>query len=458
METFILTGFILLLILFIGSAMFSAAETALISLSRHKLRMLQKEKPHKADYIERWIEDPKHMLTTILIGINFLNITAAIIAEYLISIFVKKWGLPEWAAPAISIGFVSLIVIEFCEIIPKIVAYHDAEKYSMRLIRPLVIAEKILKPLNRGLVGFGNIMIRLFGGKPGSPQGTFVSEAEILSIVERGKRQGVIEKKEGEMIRSIFELGGKQVREVMVPRPDMDTASEDMTVTQLAQVVEEINHSRIPIFKKDVDNITAIVNSNALLKALKEGRDNEQVKNFGTKPHFVPETKMVNELMHEFQVMQIHMAIVVDEYGSVAGLVTLEDLLEEIIGEIRDEYDTEEPLYRWLTDSTLRVNARIDIAELNEILDHDLPDEEGYESLGGLIFHVLGKVPKTGEVLTIDSYELTVEKMTGRRIVQVIIMKIEKTREKQKKHSGENGNRSDIQNEKLNEKANGNGS
>lgn len=425
METLILPGLILLLVLFFGSFMFSAIETALISLSRHKLRLLQERHPSKAAHLERWIKDPKHMLTTILIGINFTNIASAIVAENLISIFVRKYHLPEWVAPAISVGIVSLIIIEFCEIIPKIMAYHNAEKISMVMIKPLVTIEKAIAPLNRSLVGIGNIVIRLFGGRPGSPQGAYVSEEEILSMVERGERQGIIEKDEEAMIRSIFELGDTQVREVMVPRPDIYLAPASATAAQMAQTIEEVNHSRIPIYEEHDDNIIGIITSKALLKALKEGRDNDPVKNFVMKPHFVPETKMVDELMHEFQSMRIHMAVVVDEYGSIAGLVTLEDLLEEIVGEIRDEYDTEEPLYRWLNTKTLRVNARMDITELNDMLDDELPDEEGYESIGGLIFHTLGKVPKTGETLTINSYELTVEKMAGRRIVSVIIKKLE---------------------------------
>jgi len=345
---------------------------------------------------------------------------------------------PERVGPAISVGFVSLIVIEFCEIIPKIVAYHNAERYSMSLIRPLVMANRFIRPLTRGLVGIGNFFIKITGGQPGTPQGAFVSEAEILSMVDRGEQVGVIEKDEREMIHSIFELGDTQVREVMVPRPDVDLAPAETSVSQLAQYIEEVNHSRIPIYEETEDNVLGIVNSKALLKALKEGLDNEPVKNIAHKAYFVPESKMVDELLHEFQTLRIHMAIVVDEYGSLAGLVTLEDLLEEIVGEIRDEYDTEEPLYRWLNPNTLRVNARIDIAELNEVLEHELPDEDPYESLGGLIFHYMGKVPKTNESIRINSYELRIERMTGRRILSVIVTKLEEPGPEQQQ-PGENG-------------------
>ena len=427
MEAILIPGILLLIVLFIGSALFSAVETSLIAISQHRLRRLQEKNPSKAAYIERWIKDPSHVLTTILIGINLLNIASAIVAENLISVFVHERGLPEWIAPVLSVGVVSLVVIEFCEIIPKIMAYHNSEKYAVRLIKPLFILNSIVQPLTRGMVGLGNIIIRLTGGKPGSPQGAFVSQAEILSMVDRGEKQGIIEKDEQEMIHSIFELGETQVKEVMVPRPDVDFAPATYTVAEMAQFIEEVNHSRIPIYEKTKDNILGIVNSKTLLAALKEGKDNDPVRSLIVhKTHFVPESKMVDELLHEFQTLRIHMAIVVDEYGSVAGVVTLEDLLEEIVGEIRDEYDTEEPLYRWLNSETLRVNARIDITELNEILEEELPDEEAYESLGGLIFHRLGKVPKTGETLVVDDYQMIVEKMTGRRIASVIIKKIHK--------------------------------
>jgi CBS domain containing-hemolysin-like protein len=423
LENLLFPAAVFLLILFIGGAFFSGVETALVAISRHKLKAIQEEHPEKAAAIESWLENPNRMLTTMLIGINVVGILSAIITENIVDFLIQKYGWPKFVGPIISFGFVALVVIEFCEIIPKILAYHHAERYTLMLIRPLNFIDRIFSPVGKGMVWLGNLIIRMFGGKPGSPQGAYITEAELLGMVDSGEEQGVLDKEEGEMIRSIIEFGETQVREIMTPRPDMHCVAADATVARVAQFIEEVKHSRIPVFEGSEENIVGVIYSKALLKALKEGRDNEPVRDFLHTADFVPETKMIDTLLHMFQKHHKHIAIVVDEYGSTAGLVTLEDVLEEIVGEIRDEYDTEEPLYRWLDSDTLRADARIDIAELNDALGSDFPDEGDYDTLAGLILNDLGKVPKTGDRLAVDGYEMSVEKMAGRRIASVIIRK-----------------------------------
>ncbi len=413
----------MLLILFIGGAFFSGVETALVAISRHKLKVMQDEHPEKSEAIESWLKNPNRMLTTMLIGINVVGILSAIITENIADHLIHHYGWPKFVGPIISFGFVSLVVIEFCEIIPKILAYHNAERYTLLLLRPLLLIDKLFSPIGKSMVWLGNLIIKAFGGKPGSPQGAYVTEAELLGMVDSGEEQGVIDKEEGEMIRSIIEFGETQVREIMTPRPDMHCVTADITAARAAQFIEEAKHSRIPVYEGSEDNIIGIINSKALLKALKEGRDNEPVRNFIHPADFVPETKMIDTMLHSFQKNHKHIAIVVDEYGSTAGLVTLEDVLEEIVGEIRDEYDTEEPLYRWLDQDTLRADARIDIAELNDVLSSEFPDEGDYDTLAGLILNELGKVPKAGDRLAVDGYEMSVEKMSGRRIASVVIKK-----------------------------------
>ena len=415
----------MLLILFVSGAFFSCSETSLVAISRHKLKALRDARPDKAASIDKWLDNPSRMLTTMLIGLNIVSILSAIITENIADNIVHSLGWPKILGPIISFSFVSLIVIEFCEIIAKILAYHYSEKFVLALIRPLDLIDRFISPVGKTFVWVGNTIIKTFGGKPGSPQGAYVTEAEILGVVDSGEEQGVLEKEEGEMIRSIIEFGETQVREIMTPRPDMHCAAADTTAARMAQIIEEVKHSRIPVFEGTEDNVIGVINSKALLKALKEGRDNEPVRNFIHPADFVPETKMIDSMLHAFQKHHKHIAIVVDEYGSTAGLVTLEDVLEEIVGEIRDEYDTEEPLYRWIDPGTLRADARIDIAELNEALDSNFPDTGDYDTLGGLILNELGKVPKTGDKLTIDNYEMAIEKMVGRRIGSVIIKKPE---------------------------------
>lgn len=425
MGTYLTLSLLALLALFIASFFFSGSETALISMSRHRLKILREKYPSKTGAIDNWLDDPNRMLTTLLIGINAANMLAAIITANIADYFVERRHWPGWAAPVISFAIVSVVVIEFCEILPKILAYHNRERFTLAAIRPMAFVNRLISPAGRGFVWVAGSVVRLFGGKIDAAHSAFVTEAEIIGLVDSGQEQGVIDKDEREMIRSIFEFGDTQVREVMTPRPDMHCAPADTTVTRMAQFIEEIGYSRIPVFEDSEDNIIGVINSKSLIVALKEGRDNEPVRNFMQPAYFVPESKMIDDLLHAFQKRRTHIAIVVDEYGTTVGLVTLEDLLEEIVGEIRDEYDTEEPLYRWISADTLRADARIDIAELNELLGSSFSDEEDFESLGGLIFNELGKVPKSGEKLTIDSHEMTVEKMVGRRIAAVIIKKPE---------------------------------
>jgi putative hemolysin len=421
--SYIFPALVCLIVLFVCGAVFSCSETSLVAISRHKLKALRDARPDKAPSIDKWLDNPSRMLTTMLIGLNIVSILSAIITENVADHIVHVLGWPKFLGPIISFGFVSAIVIEFCEIIPKILAYHNSEKFVLAFIKPMDMIDRFISPVGKTFVWIGNTIIKLFGGKPGSPQGAYVTEAEILGVVDSGEEQGVIDKEESEMIRSIIEFGETQVREIMTPRPDMHCTQADTTVARAAQIIEEVKHSRIPVFEGSEDNIIGIINSKALLKALKEGRDNEPVRSFIHPADFVPETKMVDSMLHAFQKHHKHIAIVVDEYGSTAGLVTLEDVLEEIVGEIRDEYDTEEPLYRWIDSETLRADARIDIAELNEALDYEFPDTGDYDTLGGLILCELGKVPKTGDNLTICNFNMNVEKMVGRRIGSVIIRK-----------------------------------
>jgi len=387
---------------------------------------MQEQHPSKAKYIEVWMKDPSHLITTLLIGNNIVNISAAIVSESIISMYVLKWHLPLWVGVVMSIGAVSLVVLILCEITPKIIAYQNSEKVALYLLKAIVILDMVLSPLRKILIGISNVIIKLTGGTPGAPQGAFITEEEFLRLVDKVEKEGIIEKDEREMILGIFDLGDKQVREVMTPKPDIDCAPVTYTVEEIARYTDQVGRSRVPIYEDREDNIIGIINTKAILKAIRDGRSKEPIRALLSEPHFIPETKMLDELLQEFQKQRNHMSIVVDEYGSVCGLVTLEDLIEEIVGEIRDEYDTEGPLYKWINDTTVMVNARINITELNEVLTHGrLPDEKDYESVGGLIYDVLGKIPRSGETFVMDSYEIKVDKMIGRRIETVIIRTIE---------------------------------
>jgi len=392
-------------------------------MSRHRLKVLAEENPTKAGGIRRWLDDPNRVLTTLLIGINAVNMTSAIVTEHIAQkILIDKLHWPEWSSSVFALGLVSILVIEFCEIIPKVMAYNAAETWSMRLIRPLTAVDTIFTPAGRFMMAFGKWFIQRFGGET-ERKSPLMTESEILRFVKTGEKQGLIDEDEREMIQSVFQFGDTEVKEVMIPRPDMVAAPLPITVAEMAAFMQATSHSRIPVYQESVDNVVGIVNSRQLMYALKEGRDNDDVRSIMHGPYFIPETKNLDDLLEELQRKRLHMAIVVDEYGDTAGLVTMEDLLEEIVGEIRDEYDTEEPLYRRLGDNSISVDARITIYELNEIMAMDLPEDESFATLGGFLFDLMGKVPRRGDNATFKDFDFVVEKMAGRRISTVLIRK-----------------------------------
>ena len=246
---------------------------------------------------------------------------------------------------------------------------------------------------------------------------------ELKNIVEFESEEGAIEEEKKEMISGIFEFSDTTVREVMVPRIDVVSAEMTTDVKDIISIVTEAGFSRIPIFRETIDNIEGILYAKDLLKLLVEPGKDWKIDEIMREPYFVPENKKIDEMMKEFKRRKIHIAIVVDEYGGTAGLITLEDLLEEIVGEIQDEYDIEEEqLYRWTDSDTLLTDAKIDIHDLNEAINSDLPDE-GFETLAGLIYSMLGSIPTKGETLEVDNLKFIIEDVQGNRISRVRIIK-----------------------------------
>ncbi|MDQ6911031.1 MAG: hemolysin family protein, partial [Actinomycetota bacterium] len=271
----------------------------------------------------------------------------------------------------------------------------------------------------RGLIGLANVLVP---GK-GLKEGPFISEEELLALTDVAVEEDVLEREERQLIHSIIEFGDTVVREVMVPRPDMVTAEARARVSDVMEVVMSAGFSRIPVYEQGIDDIAGIVYAKDLMRAARDARANESVRNLVRPARFVPETKRVAELMPEMQRDKAHMAIVVDEYGGTAGLVTLEDLIEELVGEIVDEYDVEEAKVEPLPGGDVRVNARMPIDELNELLQMEFPQGD-WDTVGGLIFNLLGHVPTEGEAVEFDAHRLRAEKVQGRRIGRVRISKL----------------------------------
>ena len=413
-DVLITLEIIALLALLSMSAFFSLSETALISSNKLRIRKLGEEGMESALVVQRLMEHPNRLLATILVGNNIVNISAAAIATSLAINFFGSKGV------GIAIGVFTFVILVFGEITPKSLAFQKAERISLLVAKPLDFLVNILYPLVRALTFITKIILKPFGGdvKRLSP---YVTEEEIKMLVEVGEREGTIEKREMEMIHSIFEFTDKVAREAMIPRVDMDCVDVNLDLNKALNIVLRTRHRRMPVYEGSIDNIIGIVNAHDLLHYLKEQKG-ANLRDIARSAYYVPETKKLGELFREMQEKKTQIAIVVDEYGGTAGLITLENLLEEIVGEILDEYDAEEPPIEILDEHRVLVDAKTSIKELNEAVGLNLPEED-FETIGGLVFNKFGRIPSAGEKIRIKNITIAVEKMRGRRISKLKITK-----------------------------------
>lgn len=396
------------------SAFFSLSETALISSNKLRIRKLGEEGVESALIVQRLMGHPNRLLATILVGNNIANVSAAAIATSLAINFFGSRGV------GIAIGVFTFVILVFGEIAPKSLAFQKAERISLLVAKPLDFLVNLLYPLVRALAFVTKIILKPFGGevKKLSP---YVTEEEIKMLVEVGEREGTIEKREREMIHSIFEFTDKVAREAMMPRVDMDCVNINLDLNKALNIVLKTKHRRMPVYEGSIDNIIGIVNAHDLLHCFKEQRG-AALRDIIRPAYYVPETKKLGELFKEMQEKRTQIAIVVDEYGGTAGLITLEDMLEEIVGEILNEYDAEEPPIEMLDEHRVLADAKTSIKELNETVGLNLPEED-FETIGGLVFNKFGRIPSAGEKIRIKNITITVEKMRGRRISKLKITK-----------------------------------
>jgi|SRR5579859_2144196 len=404
-----------ILIALFFSATSSAAETALTSVSRIKIKNLVAEGDVTAQQIERLLAEPNKFLTTILVVNNVAVIVASTLATVLAIHVSENWG------ELLSTLLTSLVVLIFCEITPKTAAVQNPERWARILVNPVRGAAWLLTPVIGFLSVITSSLVRLLGGQV-RRRGPFVTEDELRMLVTVGEEEGVIEEEEREMIHSIFELGDRPVREIMVPRIDIVTLESEDTLEEAVNLIMQGGQSRIPIYEDTIDNIIGVLYAKDLLRHLRQGNLQGKVRDFVRPAYFVPESKKLDDLLHELQHQRVHMAIVVDEYGAVAGLVTIEDLVEEIIGDIQDEYDKEEVLYEKLSGHEYIVDAKISIDDFNELLDLKLTDED-YDTLGGFVYTQLDKIPSVGDEINYQGLTLTVLSTRGRRITKIKVVR-----------------------------------
>jgi CBS domain containing-hemolysin-like protein len=389
------------------------AETALTRMSRVKSIALEEEHRRGAATLARLVEHPERFLNPILL----LLLTCQLVIATLVGFLADRFG--TWGVVAAT-AFEVCVIFVVAEAAPKTWAVQHPERAALIVARPIAALVRFwpLRLLSRGLIGLANVIIP---GK-GLKEGPFVSEEELLAMADVAVEEEVIEREERALIHSIIEFGDTVVREVMVPRPDMVTVAAGTSVRDVLEIAMAAGYSRIPAYEQGIDDIVGIVYVKDLFRAKDEAAD-RPAREFLRPPQFVPESKRVAELMREMQLKKFHLAIVVDEYGGTAGLVTLEDLIEELVGEIVDEYDVEEPTIEPLPGGDVRVNGRMPIDEVNELTHADFPEGD-WDTVAGFVFNLLGHVPTEGEAVDYNGHRLRAEKVQGRRIGRVRISKL----------------------------------
>ncbi len=407
-----MTGTIIaLVILIILSGFFSGGETAVVSLSDAKVRSITKSKTRKALLLKKIKSDPHRLLITILIGNNLVNIGASVLAT---ALFVDLFGS---AGLGIATGVMTFFVLVFGEITPKSFATKYPVKISLFFAYPIYILQKIFSPVIWLLDKLVKFLIKSTGG----PTESKVSEDEIKALIDMGAEGGSIEKREKELLQNILRFNDIEVEEVMTPRVAIDALSDESTLQEAIDFVIKKPHTRIPVFKENLDNIVGIVTTKDILALSEKFNTNKKLGNLKLmKPILVPVSKKIDVLFKEFQKARQHLAIAIDEYGGTAGIVTLEDLLEEIVGEIADETDIEGFPIEKISERELFAQGTTRLEEINNTLGITIKGDEK-DPISALILDKLRRFPKEGEVINFSNITVTVEKMFKNMIVKVRI-------------------------------------
>ena len=425
MSGIVITKISLLFVLLLCSGFFSSSETSIFSLGRfERYRIREEKKTFISRCLQQLVERPRRLIITILIGNELVNITISALSASLVDSALLTWTPLASSDPvllktvfATAICFPLLLV--FGEITPKTMALYNPRRFARLAAIPLRLFYSLIAPVRWVLASLANRIVRLLVGEFPTVEAP-ITEEEFRNIVDQSKEEGLLWEAEREFIHNIFDFGETRVSEVMTPRTDMFCLQADQSLEEVRKVIEEQHYSRIPVYEEDKDDITGILYCKDLLGLTidPEAGKGWSLRALVRKPYFIPQTKKASELFREFRFNRIHLAIVVDEYGGVAGLVTMEDLLEEIFGEILDDYDPAEPQPRQLDENTMILPGKMPIEDFNELARANLPEEE-YDTMGGLVFGLFGKLPSPGAKVSFMDYTFTVEEMEGTRILEL---------------------------------------
>jgi putative hemolysin len=394
-------------------SLLALAESSLTRMTRVRAMSLQEDGHRNASILVRLETDPPRYLNSVYLAVMLVQNGSAILVAF----------LAERTFGSFGIGIASLVFTLLYFVVVEAMSKTFGVLHSDRValaVSPLVFfLGRVLAAPTRLLIGIANVLLP---GK-GLRQGPFVSENEIRSMAEVGSEEGSIEEEEKELIHSIFEFGDTIAREVMVPRPDVVAIEDDKTLRDVQALVLTHGYSRIPVYHDDLDDVLGFVFAKDVLKALHQGKVDMPLRDIVREAHVVPESKKVADLLREMQRERFHVALVTDEYGSVTGILSLEDMLEELVGEIADEYDREEPQMAEVSDGVYRVSGKTAIDDVNELLESDLPDEE-WDTVAGLVLDLFGKIPDPGEETSFQGLSFRAEEVNGRRVATVLITRL----------------------------------
>ena len=408
---------VLLLVCLVLSAFFSSSETAFFSLQRFRVEHMVSTKVKGAKLVARMIERPEKLLSTVLLGNTFVNTAAAALATALaVSIWRQEQGL------LIATIGVTIVLLIFCETTPKTIAARHAEKVSLIFARPLEVVSWLFTPFVVALSWIASGFTKLVGGTP--VRRSLISDEEIRTMISVGHKEGTVEEGEAKLLHKVFDFGDRPVSEAMVPRPEVVAIERGSKITDFMALYAESPMSRFPVYEENMDSVVGILSVKDVLMALaKETIDGQSVVDDLIRPaYFTPETKRINELFAEMQDKNYRMAVVVDEYGGTAGIVSLTRLVEEIVGPVGDELTEAEKEYEAINEYTFQVDGGMRIEEVNEEMGLELPEGD-YETIAGFMLHLLGRIPKQGEQLRYKGLKLVITKMRGMKIEEILLTK-----------------------------------
>jgi CBS domain containing-hemolysin-like protein len=409
------------------SALFSGTETALTSLSERSALQMMEAKGRSARLLKAWVDRPNRILSTLLVGNNLVNIAASVL-----SVDVALWALrgvgasAHLYAEALAVVGTTALLLIFAEVSPKTFARQNAQRLAVPAMWFVRLVEYPLLPAAWAVTKLARLLLRVLGGGA-STQDPVVTEEEIEYMIELGAREDVFEEKDrGELLEAALEFGDTLAREVLIPRTAAHALDEQTSVREALDSVISWGHSRVPVYSESIDHVVGVLYAKDLLKAAATRTSpDDSIKKLARAPvYYVPESQKIASTLREMQRRRVHLGVVVDEFGGFAGIITIEDIIEELVGEIRDEYDREEELVRKVDDDTFIASAAVPIRDLEEVLDIEFPEEGDYDTLGGFLVVYTGRVPEVGSLVEWKGLSMEVTAADERHVEQVRITRV----------------------------------